>query len=212
MKNIYFYDTSAGKVGIADNGEAITDLMYVGGDMPHHVDAGLRMRAGTGTAAVNADVGIVTGAAAARSADPGTNAAPGITAGVQDLVRDLYSANLNETPLIRKAAKQLNEYLAGKRKAFDLPLEPEGTPFQKAVWKALTGIPYGSTRTYKDIAESIGNPKACRAVGMANNKNPIAILIPCHRVIGTDGKLVGYAGGLDIKKKLLELEKQTHGK
>jgi methylated-DNA-[protein]-cysteine S-methyltransferase len=151
MKNIYFYDTSAGKVGIADNGKAITDLMYVGGEP--------------------------------------------------------YSANLNETPLIRKAAKQLNEYLAGKREAFDLPLEPEGTQFQKAVWKALTGIPYGETRTYKDIAESIGNPKACRAVGMANNKNPIAILIPCHRVIGADGKLVGYAGGLDIKKKLLELEK-----
>lgn len=178
MKNIYFYDTSAGKVGIADNGEAITDLMYVGGDMPHNAAAGTC-----------------------------TCDASGITEGVQELVRGFYSANLNETPLIRKAAEQLMEYLAGKRKAFDLPLEPEGTPFQKAVWKALTGIPYGKTRTYKDIAESIGNPKACRAVGMANNKNPIAILIPCHRVIGAGGKLVGYAGGLDIKKKLLDLEK-----
>ncbi len=172
MKNIYFYDTLVGKVGIADNGEAITDLMYVGGDMPQNTDA-----------------------------------APGVTGGVQELVRDLYSANLNETPLLREAAKQLNEYLAGKRKVFDLPLDPGGTQFQKAVWKALTRIPFGETRTYKNIAESVGNPKACRAVGMANNKNPIAILIPCHRVIGADGKLVGYAGGLDIKKKLLELEK-----
>ena len=177
MKNIYFYDTLVGKVGIADNGEAITDLMYVGGDMPHNTDVGMRTKAG---------------------ADAGSNTAPGITYGVQELVRDLYSANLNETPLLREAAKQLNEYLAGKRKVFDLPLDPEGTQFQKAVWKALTGIPFGETRTYRNIAESVGNPKACRAVGMANNKNPIAILIPCHRVIGADGKLVGYAGGLDI--------------
>jgi len=170
MKNIYFYDTSVGKVGITDNGEAITDLMYVGGDMPHETAAGT-------------------------------------ASGLKDWVRDLYDANLKETPLIREAAEQLNEYLAGKRKAFDLPLAPEGTPFQKAVWKALTGIPYGETRTYKEIAETVGKPRACRAVGMANNKNPIAILIPCHRVIGADGKLTGYAGGLDIKKKLLDLEK-----
>ncbi len=198
MKNIYFYDTSAGKVGIADNGGAITDLMYVGGDMRHNADAGLRMCT---------DSDHMTGAAAAVSTDAGIDAASGITSGVRELVRDLYSANLNETPLIREAAKQLKEYLSGKRKTFDLSLDPEGTPFQKAVWKTLTGIPYGETRTYKDIAERIGNPKACRAVGMANNKNPIAILIPCHRVIGAGGKLVGYAGGLDIKKKLLDLEK-----
>jgi len=105
------------------------------------------------------------------------------------------------------AAKQLEEYFAGKRKRFDLPLNPGGTEFQHSVWKALQAIPYGKTRTYKQIAEMIGNVKACRAVGMANNKNPIWIVIPCHRVIGADGALTGYGGGLKMKKRLLELEK-----
>lgn len=115
-------------------------------------------------------------------------------------------AALEETELLNDAAKQLTDYLAGKRKDFELPLSPEGTEFQKAVWEALLTIPYGETRTYKQIAEQIGNPKACRAVGMANNKNPISIIVPCHRVIGSNGKLVGYGGGLEVKKKLLELE------
>jgi methylated-DNA-[protein]-cysteine S-methyltransferase len=114
-----------------------------------------------------------------------------------------------ETPLLKKASIQLQEYLDGKRKTFDLPLAPQGTEFQQNVWKALQEVPYGKTYSYKDIAENIGNIKACRAVGMANNKNPILILIPCHRVIGSNGKLVGYAAGLDIKEKLLELEKQN---
>ena len=105
------------------------------------------------------------------------------------------------------AAKQLEEYFAGKRKRFDLPLNPGGTEFQHSVWKALQAIPYGKTRTYKQIAEMIGNVKACRAVGMANNKNPIWIVIPCHRVIGADGALTGYGGGFKMKKRLLELEK-----
>ena len=87
-----------------------------------------------------------------------------------------------------------------------MPLHPNGTEFQIKVWKALTEIPYGETRSYKDIAISIGNEKACRAVGMANNKNPIPIIIPCHRVIGANKKLVGYAGGLDLKERLLDLE------
>jgi methylated-DNA-[protein]-cysteine S-methyltransferase len=104
-------------------------------------------------------------------------------------------------------AIQLKEYLAGERKEFDMQINPVGTEFQKKVWKALCSIPYGETRTYKQIAELIGNPKASRAVGMANNKNPIVVAVPCHRVIGANGKLVGYAGGLDIKEKLLELEK-----
>jgi len=111
-----------------------------------------------------------------------------------------------ETPIIKETAKQLAEYLAGKRKAFDLPLKLKGTSFQMQVWQALTTIPYGETRSYRQIAEQIGNPKACRAVGLANNRNPIPIIIPCHRVIGTNGKLVGYGGGLEIKKRLLELE------
>ncbi len=110
------------------------------------------------------------------------------------------------TVLLRKAAKQVAEYLNGKRTVFDLPLEPAGTEFQKSVWAALQTIPYGETRSYGDIAKQIGNPKSCRAVGMANNRNPISIVIPCHRVIGADGSLVGYGGGLELKQKLLELE------
>ena len=111
-----------------------------------------------------------------------------------------------ETTLIKEAYFQLTEYLKGERKTFDLPLNPHGTEFQKRVWKALCEIPYGETRTYKQIAEAIGNPKAVRAVGMANNRNPLLIVVPCHRVIGADGKLVGYAAGLDKKAFLLRLE------
>jgi len=114
-----------------------------------------------------------------------------------------------ETPLIRKAAAQVEEYLAGKRKQFTLPLVMHGTEFQLAVWQALQDIPYGETRSYKEIAASIGRPKAVRAVGMANNRNPISIIVPCHRVIGHDGKLVGYGGGLPLKQRLLELERTT---
>ncbi|MBQ5703191.1 MAG: methylated-DNA--[Peptococcaceae bacterium] len=101
---------------------------------------------------------------------------------------------------------QLEEYFAGLRAAFSLPLAPEGTDFQKAVWRELENIPYGETRTYGQIARALGNPKTSRAVGMANHKNPVAIMIPCHRVIGADGSLTGYAGGLDIKETLLRLE------
>ena len=111
-----------------------------------------------------------------------------------------------ETELIKQAKKQLFEYFEKKRKNFDLPLLKEGTPFQISVWSALEKIPYGATCSYKDIAIAIDNPKAVRAVGMANNRNKIAIFIPCHRVIGADGKLVGYGGGLHIKRFLLELE------
>ena len=103
---------------------------------------------------------------------------------------------------------EVMEYLNGKRKTFDIKYEINGTEFQKKVWKELAKIPYGETRTYKEIAVAVGNPKASRAVGMANNKNPIAIIVPCHRVIGSDGKLVGYAGGLDMKRALLTLEKK----
>jgi methylated-DNA-[protein]-cysteine S-methyltransferase len=115
----------------------------------------------------------------------------------------------SKTELLMEIVKQLDEYFDGTRKAFDLPIEPEGTEFQKKVWKALIEIPYGETKSYGQIAKIIGNDKAARAVGMANNKNPIAIIIPCHRVIGANGKLVGYAGGLELKEKLLELEKRS---
>jgi len=112
-----------------------------------------------------------------------------------------------ETPLIQKAAAQIKEYFEGKRTQFKLPLVMHGTEFQMAVWQALQKIPYGETRSYKEIAASIGRPKAVRAVGMANNRNPISIIVPCHRVIGHDGKLVGYGGGLPLKQHLLELER-----
>ena len=111
-----------------------------------------------------------------------------------------------ETTLIKKAYLQLTEYLNGERRTFDLPLNPQGTDFQKRVWKALCEIPYGETRSYKQIAEAIGNPKAVRAVGMANNRNPLLVVVPCHRVIGANGKLVGYAAGLDKKAFLLGME------
>lgn len=117
-------------------------------------------------------------------------------------------AVFQETALLKEAGRQLAQYFAGERKLFALPLAPQGTPFQLRVWKALQGIPYGQTRSYGEIARAVGNEKACRAVGMANSKNPISIIIPCHRVIGANGKLVGYGGGLDKKSYLLELEKQ----
>ena len=150
-KNLYFYETPVGKIGLADNGRAITDLFF-GEDSP------------------------------------------------------LTEYIINETELLKSAYKQLMEYFSGSRKIFDLPLAFEGTSFQQKVWKALLTIPYGQVRSYKDIARQTGNEKACRAVGMANNRNPIGIIIPCHRVIGSDGKLVGYGGGLDIKRYLLQLE------
>ncbi|MGL4989757.1 MAG: methylated-DNA--[protein]-cysteine S-methyltransferase [Sarcina sp.] len=108
--------------------------------------------------------------------------------------------------IIDNTILQLEEYFAGSRKNFDLPLEFNGTEFQERVWKSLLEIPYGESATYKDIAKMIGNEKAVRAVGGANNKNKIMIVIPCHRVIGSNGKLVGYAGGITIKQILLELE------
>ena len=117
-------------------------------------------------------------------------------------------AKNEETLLLKNAAKQLAEYFSAQRSSFDLPLAPKGTGFQQSVWQALLKIPYGATRCYSEIAEVIGNEKACRAVGMANNKNPILIVIPCHRVIGKDGSLTGYGEGLPIKQFLLDLEKK----
>mgnify|MGYP000858018593 FL=1 len=150
MKNVFYYGSPLGTIGIAENGTGITDLFY-GKELPG-------------------------------------------------------GAEVRETGLLRRAAQQLSEYFAGKRRAFDLPLQAQGTPFQKRVWQALREIPYGQTRGYGEIAASLGNPKAGRAVGAANHRNPIAIVVPCHRVIGADGSLVGYASGLDIKRKLLALE------
>ncbi|HST10307.1 MAG TPA: methylated-DNA--[protein]-cysteine S-methyltransferase [Terriglobales bacterium] len=107
---------------------------------------------------------------------------------------------------IKPYARELNEYFAGKRRDFTFALDLRGTPFQRDCWRALLAIPYGETRTYADIARAVKKPQAFRAVGMANNRNPIAVVVPCHRVIASDGTLCGYGGGLDVKRKLLELE------
>lgn len=158
LERVWYYDTEIGRVGIAENGNAITEITLLK-----------------------------------------TPVGPGI-------IRPLKFEKEEETQLLKTAAEQLKEYLAGNRQTFDLPLDPRGTEFQKAVWNALLDIPFGEIRSYKQVAEAIGNPKACRAVGMANNKNPILIVIPCHRVIGSDGSLVGYGGGIDLKENLLKLE------
>jgi methylated-DNA-[protein]-cysteine S-methyltransferase len=113
-----------------------------------------------------------------------------------------------ETQLHREVKRQLTEYFSGVRKTFELPLAMTGTDFQKRCWSALREIPYGETRSYGDMARAVGSPKAFRAVGMANHRNPIAIIVPCHRVIGSNGSLTGFGGGLDVKAFLLSLEKK----
>lgn len=113
----------------------------------------------------------------------------------------------DDTPVLRRAAGQLAAYFAGARTRFELPLRPAGTAFQQHVWRALTGIPYGATVSYGELARRIGRPSASRAVGAANGRNPLPIVVPCHRVVGHDGRLTGYAGGLPIKERLLALER-----
>lgn len=158
MRNIYFYDTSIGRIGISEETGCIKEFFFEkdlpGGNPPAH-----------------------------------------------------GQYILLETPVLKEASIQLGEYLAGRRKTFELPLAPEGTPFMREVWQCLVRIPYGQTNSYGHIAAAAGKPKASRAVGMANNRNPIPVFIPCHRVIGSNGKLTGYRGGLDIKQKLLDIEK-----
>lgn len=119
-----------------------------------------------------------------------------------------YGQGNDPCPVLVETARQLAEYFAGVRREFSIPLKPDGTAFQRSVWTALESIPYGSISTYGEIAAKIGNPRASRAVGGANNHNPIAIIVPCHRVIGANGNLTGYAGGLDVKESLLALERK----
>jgi methylated-DNA-[protein]-cysteine S-methyltransferase len=116
-----------------------------------------------------------------------------------------------DDPVLVAAAAQLREYFSGERTEFDLPLAPVGTAFQREVWTALRGIPYGETESYGDVARRINRPGSSRAVGLANGRNPIAIVVPCHRVVGSTGALVGYGGGLERKRFLLELERRTVG-
>jgi methylated-DNA-[protein]-cysteine S-methyltransferase len=126
--------------------------------------------------------------------------------------KDVEGAAEKETPALKKAAKQLTEYFAGKRTEFDLPLTLEGTPFQMKVWKALRNIPHGKTKSYGEVAKKIKHDKAARAVGGANHRNPIAIIVPCHRVVGADGSLTGFGGGLKNKQLLLDLEQKVSAK
>ena len=122
---------------------------------------------------------------------------------------DEAARNEGRTALTGLVFQQVMEYLNGQRREFDFPYLLHGTPFQEKVWQALRAIPYGETRTYGQIAAAVGNPRACRAVGMANHQNPILLAVPCHRVIGASGKLVGYGAGLDMKEALLALEKSV---
>ncbi len=151
MKKIIYYDSALGRLGIVEENDNITDLLFEG-----------------------------------------------------EAFNEKYE--IGENPVLVNAKAQLEEYFMGKRRHFDLPIEPKGTDFQRKVWDALQKIPFGQTISYGDIAKKIGCDKGARAVGMANNKNPIPIFIPCHRVIGADGKLVGYAGGIETKIRLLEIE------
>lgn len=120
-----------------------------------------------------------------------------------------FEGTYRSTDLTNTAANQLLEYFAGRRREFDIPLNPAGTAFQQSVWQELQRIPYGETRSYAQVAAALDNPRALRAVGAANHKNPLMIFIPCHRVVGSNGDLVGYAAGLPIKKFLLDLEART---
>lgn len=122
---------------------------------------------------------------------------------------DSQGMQREETPLLGQAAKAVEDYMTGGSALFALPLSPQGTPFQRKVWEALRQIPYGETRSYGQLAEMVGNPKASRAVGAANGKNTILIAIPCHRVVGADGSLTGFAAGLEMKKELLALEQAS---
>ena len=124
----------------------------------------------------------------------------------QERHRQMQYSNGQSSQLLQKACQQLDEYFQGKRRQFDLPLGYAGTPFQESVWRELQNIPYGETRSYEDIAVRIGNPKAVRAVGQANNRNPILLMIPCHRVIHKNGDISGFACGIETKKYLLKLE------
>ena len=120
---------------------------------------------------------------------------------------DVVEGHNNHT---RQAVRELEEYFAGERKTFTVPLDMRGTDFQKRAWEALTGIPYGETRSYGQQAAMLGNPHAGRAVGLANGSNPVSIIVPCHRVVGSNGKLTGYGGGLHRKQALLDLERRNH--
>ena len=124
----------------------------------------------------------------------------------QSTAPEKFGTESHQHPILTQTIREYEEYFSGLRHAFDIPIDPKGTEFQQQVWRSLQRIPFGETQSYQELAIAIQNPKAVRAVGMANGKNPISIIVPCHRVIGKNGKLTGYAGGLENKQKLLQLE------
>jgi methylated-DNA-[protein]-cysteine S-methyltransferase len=140
-----------------------------------------------------------------------TAAETGLRAVEFDVSRPSPGERDDAGPLLLEAAAQMRAYFEGRLRSFDLPLDPHGTPFQLRVWERLRSIPYGETRSYGWLAASLGSPRAVRAVGAANGANPLPIVVPCHRVIGASGKLVGYGGGLELKRRLLRLESGSEG-
>lgn len=198
--------TPLGRMTLTASEQAIVGLSF-GSEIP----VGAELIAGG--AELRADGGVMyTGEAALRTDGNATCAAGAVCAAGKPgraTGEPGCAAGSEIPPLLRRAAEELGEYLAGRRRDFTLPLDPSGSDFQRQVWQALRSIPYGQTRTYGQIAEQIGRRRAARAVGMANNRNPIAILIPCHRVIGSDGSMTGYAAGIAIKERLLALERRN---
>lgn len=185
--------TPLGRMTLTASERAIVGLSF-GCEIP----AGAELVAGG--AELQADGGVTYTGEAALQADGYVTCAAGEPG---------HAAGSEIPPLLRRAAEELGAYFAGRRRDFTLPLDPCGSDFQRQVWQALRSIPYGETRSYGQIAEQIGRRRATRAVGMANNRNPIAILIPCHRVIGSDGSMTGYAAGIAVKERLLALERRN---
>lgn len=196
-------ETPVGPVSITATAEAIVSLHF-----------GRRTPAGSQLLALGPELLKGAGSEQTAAHEPELSEGTGLEQPAEAASEPEKSTQESTTPeeracrLLWLAAVELGEYFAGRRRDFTLPLAPRGTEFQQRVWSELRRIPCGETRTYGEIARAIGQPRACRAVGMANNRNPIAILIPCHRVIGRDGSLTGYAAGLNVKRQLLELERR----
>lgn len=212
-------ETPVGPVSITATAEAIVSLYFgrrvpVGSQLLAHGPE-LSERAGS-ELSIGREPELLKGAGSEQIAgrEPELSEEAGLEQPAEAASEPKKSTQESTTPeeracrLLWQAAAELGEYFAGRRRNFTLPLAPRGTEFQQRVWSELRRIPCGETRTYGEIARAIGQPRACRAVGMANNRNPIAILIPCHRVIGRDGSLTGYAAGLNVKRQLLELERR----
>jgi methylated-DNA-[protein]-cysteine S-methyltransferase len=193
-------DAVAGRRGAAEPGGRGS-----GGETRHGGAPGAALAAGARTvlgAVATVSEGALVGLSLFQSPEAARAAATAAAGGAE---------RRSGQPPLPETRRQLAEYVAGERRAFDLPLAPRGTDFERRVWEALLAIPYGETRSYLEIAAAIGRPAACRAVGRANGRNPIAVVIPCHRVIGADGSLTGYGGGLPLKRFLLDLESARRG-